>query len=257
MKPPIHLLLLAQLLTPVMCPAADLQAVTANEVEFGLTHDALDNGYADWESAYLDVVHRLGARHAVYGELRETQRFNLRDREMSVGYSHPFSATWTGLVEASVSPDHNVLARNSVFGQLQKSFDDGWGVQAGLRRSEYNSSSTELMVLTGERYWGNYRGAYTFYLGRPQDAGAAPSHLGQLSYYYDERSYLTFGVSSGRQVESLGPGLGVLVTDVTSVSFSGRHWLDSGWGISYEAVVEHQGDLYTRKGMRMGLRHAF
>ncbi|HEY6095825.1 MAG TPA: YaiO family outer membrane beta-barrel protein [Gallionellaceae bacterium] len=223
----------------------------------GASHDALDNGYNDWDSVYLDALHRFAARHSVYGELRETQRFNLRDREISGGYSHPFSDTWTGVVEASVSPDHNVLAKNSVFGQLQKSFDDGWGVQAGLRRSEYDTSSTELMLLTGERYWGNYRGAYTLYLGRPQDAGAASSHLAQFSYYYGERSYLTLGISAGRQVESLGPGVGVLVTDVASVSVSGRHWLDSGWGVSYEAILEHQGDLYTRKGIRLGLRHAF
>lgn len=256
MKLLLHLLLLTPLLTSMTC-RADLPAGSANEVEVGASHDALDNGYDDWDSVYLDGLHRFGDRHLVYGELRETQRFSLRDREISGGYSQPFSASWTGLVEASISPDHNVLAKNSVFGQLQKSFDDGWGVQAGLRRSEYNTSSTELMVLTGERYWGSYRGAYTLYLGRPEDAGAASSHLGQLSYYYGERSYLTLGISTGRQVESLGPGLGVLVSDVTSVSLSGRHWLDSGWGISYEAIVEHQGDLYTRKGMRLGLRHAF
>ncbi len=106
------------------------------------------------------------------------RRFNQQDREISGGYYYPLSETWTGLIEASVSPDHKVLPRSSVFGQLQKAFDDGWNVQAGLRRTQYNTASTDLMVLTGERYWGNYRAAYKFYLGKPQGAGAAPSHYG-------------------------------------------------------------------------------
>lgn len=237
--------------------AADLPAGMVNEIEAGLSHDMLNKGYADWDSYYLDGVHRLGERHSVYGELRETQRFNLRDREISGGYYHPLSETWTGLIEASVSPDHNVLAKDSLFVQLHKALDSGWGVQAGLRRSEYNTGTTGLMVLGGERYWGDFRGAYTFTLGKPQEAGAASSHMGQFSYYYGERNYLTLGLSSGRQVENLGPGLGVLTTDVISASLSGRHWLNSGWGISYEAIVEHQGDLYSRTGLRLGLRHAF
>lgn len=254
MKLPLHLLFLVPLLVPMACTAADLPAF---ELEAGLGQDLLDKGYANWGSFYLEGSHRLGDRHAVYGGLRETQRFDLRDREISAGYYHPLGETWTGLIAASASPDHNVLAKDSVFGQLQKEFDGGWDVQAGLRRNRYYSGSTDLMVLTGERYWDNYRGAYTLYLGKPQDGGAASSHLGQLGYYYGERSYLVFAVSSGRQAENLGPGLGVLTIAVTSASLSGRHWLNSGWGLSYEGIVERQGDLYTRKGLRLGLRHAF
>ncbi len=81
--------------------------------------------------------------------------------------------------------------------------------------------------------------------------------MGQLSYYYGERNYITLGLSQGRQVESLGAGLGVLTTYVISTSLSGRHWLTPDWGVSYEAIAEHQGNLYSRKGIRLGLRHSF
>ncbi len=156
-----------------------------------------------------------------------------------------------------MSPEHHVLPQDSVFGQLQKSFEDGWDAQAGMRHTQYNLVATDMMVLTGERYWGNYRAAYTLYLAKLQGAGTAPSHSGQLSYYYAEHSYLTLVLTKGRQAESLGPGLGVLLLDVTGVSLSGRHWLNSAWGVSYEAITEHQGNLYTRKGIRLGLRYAF
>lgn len=252
-----HLLLLAPSLVPLLSQASDMPSGIANEIEMGLGRDTLDKGYANWSSVYLDGVHRFGERHSVYGELRRAQRFDLNDREVSGGYYYPLSETWTALVEASASPDHNVLPKNSFFGQLQKAFDGGWNVQAGFRRNQYNTASTGLAVLTGERYWSSYRAAYTFYLGKLQGAGATPSHKGQLSFYYAERSSLTLGIAKGRQVESLGAGLGVLTTDVTSTSLSGVHWLSAGWGVSYEAIAERQGDLYSRKGFRFGLRHAF
>lgn len=257
MMRPFHLLILPSLLVPVASQAANQPPGKASQIEIGFSRDALDKGYANWDSLYLDGAHRFGERHSVYGELRETKRFNLRDREISGGYYHPLAETWTALVEASASPDHNVLPINSLFGQLQKAFDGGWDVQAGVRRSKYNTASTSLMALTGERYWGSFRAAYTFYLGKLQGAGAAPSHKGQFSYYYTGRNYLTLGLAKGRQVESLGANLGVLTTDVTNTSLSGLHWLDSGWGVSYEAIAERQGNLYSRNGIRFGLRHAF
>lgn len=251
------LCILAPLLATMPAQAAGLPVALANEVETGFSQDTLDKAYANWNSIYLEGAHRFGERHSLYGEVRETHRFNLYDREISAGYYYPLSDSWTMLLEASASPEHHVLPRKAWFGQMQKAFAGGWDVQAGLRRSLYNTASTDVMVLTGERYWGSYRAAYTLYLGRLQGSGTAPSHLAQLSYYYGQRSSLTLGFAKGRQVENLGTGLGLLLTDVTSTSLSGRHWLDTDWGLSYEAIMEHQGNLYTRKGIRFGLRHAF
>jgi YaiO family outer membrane protein len=247
-------LLLAACLSPAAAHAADS---LPDEVELGFTHDALDKNHAPWNSVYLDGSHRFGDRNSVYGELRETDRFSLHDREVSGGYYLPLGASWTALVEASISPDHNVLPKDALFGQVQKSFDEGWDVQAGLRRSEYTTAGVDVWVLTGERYWGSYRAAYKLYLSKLESAGLAPSHNAQLSYYYTDRDNLTLSLAKGIQVESLGPALGVLSTDVTTVSLSGRHWLDAGWGVSYEAIQEREGTLYTRKGIRVGLRHAF
>jgi len=252
------LFLLGTLVSAASLAADQFSTVSRDEAELGFSHDALDKTYNDWNSHYFDISHRFGDRNLVYGEVRETERFNLHDREISGGYYLPLDATWTGLIEASTSPDHNVLPQNSVFGQIQKSFQDGWDIQAGQRHSRYNLSPVDMTVLTGERYWSNFRASYTAYLAKVDGAGNASSHVGQLSYYYADRDYTTLGLGTGRQVESLGPGLGVLTANVTSsVSLSGRHWLDPQWGISYEAVSEHLSNLYSRKGIRLGLRRAF
>jgi YaiO family outer membrane protein len=95
-------------------------------------------------------------------------------------------------------------------------------------------------------------------MAKVDGAGIASSHVGQFSYYYADRDYLTLSYATGRQVESLGPGLGILTANVTSsMSLSGRYWLNPQWGISYEAVSEHLSNLYSRKGIRLGLRRAF
>ena len=257
MTPPAQLLALALLLAPPISLAAELSKEAASEIELGLGRDMLDKGYENWNDAYLSGAHRFGERHSVFGRLRQIRHYGQHDREISGGYYYPLGEAWTALIEASVSPGHNVLPKNTLLGQLQKSFGDGWGAHAGYRRSWYNTESASLIMLTGERYWSDYRAAYTLYLGKLPGAATAPSHRGQINYYYSNRSAFTLGYAKGRQVESLGSGLGLLTNDVTSISLSGLHWLSPAWGISYEAIRERQGDLYTRKGVRVGLRHAF
>ena len=260
-----HPALTRQLLTlivtalPAMVQAMDPPTNTSrDEAELGFSHDVLDKTYNDWNSHYFDLSHRLGDRNLVYGEVRDTERFNLHDREISGGYYFPLDATWTGLIEASTSPDHNVLPQDSVFGQLQKSFQDGWDIQAGQRHSRYNLAPVDITVLTGERYWSNFRASYAVYMAKVDGAGMASSNVGQFSYYYADHDYVTLGYGTGRQVESLGPGLGVLTANVTSsLSLSGRYWVSPQWGLSYEAVSEHLSNLYSRKGIRLGLRRAF
>ncbi|MDE2344241.1 MAG: YaiO family outer membrane beta-barrel protein [Betaproteobacteria bacterium] len=239
--------------------AADIAPpVGSNEAELGFSHESLDKGYGYWDSQYLDLAHRFDDRSQLYGEVRDTNRFNLHDREVSAGYAFPISSTWSSTIEASASPDHNVLPQNSLGAQLQKSFDEGWDVQAAVRHSRYTLAPVDVTRFTGERYWGNFRASYSVYLAKVDNAGIAPSHNGQFSYYFGDRNYVTLSYAQGRQVESLGPGQGVLTANVTSsTSLSGRYWLNRDWGVSYEAVSEHLSNLYSRKGIRLGLRRLF
>ncbi len=245
------------LMAPLLANAGEPASIPSDEIEAGFSHYALTNSYANWDSAYVDAAHRFAERQSLYGEVQQARRFNLTDREVSAGYYHPLSERWTLLVEASDSPEHNFLAKHSAYGQLQASFAGGWDLQAGWRHSQYNLAYADLAVLTAERYWSSYRAAYTLYEGKLQGSGNAPSQKALISYYYSDHSSVTLTGSTGRQAESLGPTLGVLLVDVTTVSLSGRHWLNSAWAVSYEALTEHQGNLYSRKGIRLGLRYAF
>jgi YaiO family outer membrane protein len=244
-------------------PSLDMAAPTIGlkpprtEAEIGFTRETLTNNLPDWKSVYFEAVHRIRDRHTLYGGLRETERFGLNDTEVHSGLYYPLGTTWTSLVEGSVSPTHQVLPRYSLFGQLQKSLPGGWGVGLGLRHSEYSQIGANIVSLLAERYWGNFRGAYTLYSGRPEGASSASSHRFQLSYYYDDRSSIGLSYSTGREVENVGLPRGVISTGVQNLTLSGRHWFAPNWALTYDLFNQEQGTLYRRRGLRLGIRHSF
>ena len=227
------------------------------EIELGVGHESLTNNGLNWNVAQLDLSRQIAERDTIYGSLREIRRFGLKDTDGTAGFYYPLGATWTSVLEASVSPSHHVSPKYSVFGQLHKTLGNGWGVEAGVRHSEYERSAVDVYSATAERYLGSWRGAYTLYVGRPQGAASGVAHRLQLTYYYDERSSIGVAYATGREVENIGPPTGVRVTDVKDWTINGRHWLSNAWGLTYELVSHQQGTLYRRQGLRLGVRHSF
>ncbi|HEX6692600.1 MAG TPA: YaiO family outer membrane beta-barrel protein [Burkholderiales bacterium] len=242
----------AMLLGLLARPAAAL------ETEAGATYERLTNDEPDWKSLYLEAAHAFAPRQTLYGTLRETERFDLRDRELSAGYAHPFGTAWTAVLEASHSPEHNVLPDKSFFGQLYWAAGGGWVLNGGARFSEYTDTDTRILTAGVERYFSSYRASYTFYNGKPEDTGSASSHrLAFDHYYYGERSRVGMAVSWGREVENVGPPSGIVTSDVRALSVVGRHWLTPEWAVAWELGTHEQGDFYRRTGGRLALRYRF
>ncbi len=226
------------------------------EAEARSSAERLSGGRADWRNTQLDLQARNAARQAYYGNVRATERFSQRDSEATIGTYQPLGGSWAVQVEAAASPSHHVLAKHSLLAQLERRLDGGWGVQAGYRRSIYERTGADLVIGTVDRYFSSFRAAYSLYLGRPDGAGFGPSHRLQWSYYYTDRSFIGISAATGKEAENIFPS-GVLTTQVRSLSLAGRHEFAPGWAASYEWLVHRQGDLYTRRGFGLGIRHAF
>lgn len=235
---------------------ADGVAYPSTAVEVGLAHENLDKGHNDWRAATVDIEHYAAPRETFYAGLRETQRFGLDDTEGKAGAYLPITDACTLNLEGSASGTHRVLPQYSLYAQLHRILPAGWGIAAGLRHNEYSTSGTNTLNLLAERYWGNYRAAYTLYLGKPEGASTGASHRVQLSYYYTDRSHVGLSLTSGREVESIGPGQ-VLTSDIEAAGLAGRHWLNRDWAVSYELGRQRQDNLYTRQGLYVGLRRQF
>ena len=236
---------------------ADGLRLKMSEIELGASRETLSGGRPDWTGLSVEGAHRFAPRQALYGGWRETKRFDLRDTELWAGYSHPLGRDWTVLVEASASDEHNVLPKSSVFGQLSRALPAGWGINLGWRHSEYTRVGVDILVAGAERYWGNWRGAYTLYAGRPEGATTGVAHRFALNYYYGEGSTLGVSATAGREVDNVGPPTGILTTEVRNLTFTGRHWMSRDWAFSWDLVAHEQGTLYRRQGFRLGLRYRF
>jgi YaiO family outer membrane protein len=233
-------------------------AAFGQEIEAGLSRETLSGGRDPWESRYLEGSWRFGERKTLYGTLRETERFGLSDSEALAGLYWPLGPAWTALVEASKSDSHRVLPRYAAYGELHYAFGRGWGVKAGLRHSEFTAAGVDVRVLGAERYFGAWRAAYTLYSGRPERAGNwEEAHQARLDRYYGERSSIGVAFTTGREAENVGPPLGIVVSPVDNLTLIGRHWLTRAWALSYELLAHEQGDLYRRRGLRLGARYGF
>ena len=227
------------------------------DVELGASHERLTNNRPDWSSVYLEAARTFRPRNTLYGGVRHTRRFDLDDDEAYGGLYYPVADTWTTLLEASASPSHNVLPQYSLYGQLQKTLWQGLNLGAGLRYTEYTDDRVRMATGNVEYYWSAYRAAYTFYSSRVEDAGSAPAHRFQFNYYYTDDSSIGIAYARGREVESVGPPVGLVTSDVREWMISGRHWFAKNWALSYEVLDHEQGILYRRQGLRVGLRHRF
>lgn len=226
------------------------------EFEVGATHDRLSNRSPDWTSIYVDGKKKLGDDKTLYGTLRETRRFGLTDQEARGGYYFPLAENWTGLFEANASSTHNVLPKWSALGEIIHNFGGGWVGHLGLRETEYNSSTSTRKMLTVERYWGNFRAAYTFSASQTSSGGSPSGSRINVNYYYGDGSSIGLGHGRGKEIESIGPDA-LLISNVRSVTLTGRHWFNPAWALTYDWGTHEQGTSYTRDGFSLGLRHRF
>lgn len=231
----------------------------AIEVELGQRFDGLDNGYADWRSTYLEGVEKNAAGQTLYGVVNRTERFALDDQELLAGLYQPIDNRWKVLAEGSFSPSHRVLPHWSALLQMEAALSQGWGFHLGIRHTRYeNGGVTDInrANLTLERYAGNLRAAYTFYSNQITGGGSPTSHALQLGYYYGERNSLGVTIASGSEVMNQPPAPPAYY-DVRSVVLSGRYWFAPQWALTHEIGLFEQGDLYTRKGVQIGIRRLF
>lgn len=228
------------------------------EVQINYTSESLTNGFGKWRSASVDFSHKFSQRKTLYGSYRETDRLKQRDREFVLGYYHPLSRKWLLLVEAGASPSHKVLPKWSALVQVERNFKNGWNLQGGYRRTEFNTAKVNLGIAGFEKYWGNYRAAYNLYINNLQNGGTSASQRFQFNRYYgDPVSSVGISFGFGRELENLGVGRGVLRTEVQSFSVSGQHFFNRRWGLNYGLVIHRQGNLYNRRGGQIGLRFRF
>lgn len=228
------------------------------EVQLNYSVQSLSGGYGLWQIASVHFQRRSADKKILWGQYRVSQRRSFRDQEYIGGIYKPLGRTWAFTAEGMYSPSGNFVGRYSAMSEIEKVFAKGWVGHLGVRHTSY----TRVKATTGyglvEKYWGSHRLANTLYVTTLSNAGTAPSYRLQYNRYYGERVN-TFGAafSIGREHENIGPPRGIIRTDTWSLSGSFKHWVNDNLGISADALVHRQGDIYYRRGLNFGVRYRF
>ena len=140
---------------------------------------------------------------------------------------------------------------------IMRGLPGGWGLGLGVRQTEYNFGTANLLALSAERHWGHLRGAYTLYSNRTEGTGLGSTHRFEVSYLYGERNVIGVSYTTGRDLDTPGLMPGLAAADVRDWTLSGRHWVSPNWALTYDVLSHEQGSLYRRPGLRLGVSRSF
>jgi YaiO family outer membrane protein len=248
---------LAAFAAAAACLACAAQERKPWELRIEGAHENLDHGQPDWNEALAQLAWRPRKDFTLLAGARTTERFDQRDREAFAAAYLPLGDSRTVLhLEASASPTHKVLARDSFLADIALPVGSGWVLTPGAKYARYTTGDVTIVTGTIEKYVADYRFGYTAYLSRVEGGPWSPAHRLAASWYRGELTYVTISAARGRDVENVFP-LPLIVTDVHGASLAGGVQLASNWGLVGEIAYVRQGDLYTRRGVRIGTRLLF
>ncbi len=230
----------------------------AQHTELGVSHarESLSNNPNPWTDTQLELLHYFAPRKLLAGRAISSERFGLHDNTLAVSAYHPLGERTTGYAEISASDTHRVLPRGSLHLQVSQSLPQGWGVLGGFKHLSYNSTAVNIAELTVERYFADYRAAFSLYPSRSSTAGNASSYRLQLSRYYGEENNIQVLFVNGVEVDKPTVIDSVLATHVRGVALFGRHWLTQEWALAYGVGHTVQGES-IRRSLNLGLRYRF
>lgn len=226
------------------------------ELEISQRYEYLDSGFSAWQAQRLDVQTRTEEGVTWYGAALRERRYGGWDEGVEAGAAIPIGDYWVVQPEAALSFDADFLPSWYADLRVQRVLPEGWVANASLRRTQYEDSQVDRLALGTERYWGNWRGAYTLNISDVDGAGTPIGHAVALDRYYNDTSFIGIRGNVGREEETL-PNGNVFTTSVSGLGLRGRHWLDGDWAVAWDLGWLSQGDIYNRYGVQVGIRRAF
>jgi YaiO family outer membrane protein len=226
------------------------------DVQASYSHESLTNGRKSWDGRALRFTQQSSGR-TVYVELSSNSRFGQDDEQVLAGAYVPLSERWMAIAEAGAADPHGILPAESFFGGMQYASGSHWYEGIGARHATYDPASVNSAIATLEHYWRSYRFYYTFTAADLAGEGTDVEHAAEIDRYYGKNpSFIGIGYVSGREVDAAGASL-LISSRVRGWNVSGRHWMNRNWGVVYGIGTFAQGNLYTRKGGRLGLDYRF
>ena len=121
-----------------------------------------------------------------------------------------------------------------------------------------NDATVQIANAGIEKYWKSFRFVYNASIAGAKGSGASFSNRFQVDKYYGKYSSFIGGdVSLGNEIQTIFTASSVLKSNVQSVGFGGKHWVNSRFGINWKASFNRQGEFYSRGGTSFGVIFRF
>ena len=216
--------------------------------------ETLGDGVSDGREQAVRVRRDFGARKAGQLGVSRMRRFGLSDTQISGSALWPMGEKLTASVDASVSGTHRVAPRHAVGGTLQYAFNRGWYVRGGVRDTRYVDQRVKQGTLALEHDFKDI-GVTLAWLPTRAFGVTAHSYAVQTAWYYGERDSVNLTLATGREATPMAQG--VVLGKVQAVGIGGRHAITPAWAASYGLSYSRQSELYTRKGLNVGLAYSY
>jgi YaiO family outer membrane protein len=203
-----------------------------------------------------DPLPDFGARIFLSGGTSHVRRLTTDDMDYRFGLHQPNGAYAPALSEPGISSLIETSPRYTLSTRVTRALPGGWGLGFGVRQSEYNFASANLLSFSAERAFGSFRGAYTLYSSRAEGTGLGSAHRFEVNYLYGERNSVGLSYTTGRDIDNLSIPSTLSLSDVRDWTLSGRHWLSPNWALTYDVLSQEQ-VLFKRQGLRMGVSRTF
>ena len=223
--------------------------------EIGASYEGLTNGYAPWQSQYLDLMFPLKQDGMIYIQLLNAERFSQVDQSAYLNYAHPFKY---GVVNVEGSLTHNpqFLAQNFYGAGWNGKLPYKFNYLISGRESSYLDGRTSNQNIGIDKYFDQFRLAYvaTYSTLNTQKSGWLSKYQAQWFAKNNNRIGLTY--SSGHEPTVVNIG-NLTTIDTQQYQVDGLYWLTNDLGLTIAAWHAKQGSYYQRNGGQLGLRMVF
>ena len=207
--------------------------------------ESLSGGLPGWNNQFAELQWRQSDAASYQARLARANRFDVADIQFGLGAEYQLDERWYAGMSVAGGADAEFVAGRSFGAHLGRRFDDGWSIDLRLGYREFEAATVGSYAIATEKYFGDFRAAYTLSLTHLYGATDSIGHVASLTWYATGRHSYRLTVASGEEAEAIAPGQ-VLETDVSGVSVGGRHRLTDRLSLDWWAGTHEQGDFYRR-----------
>ncbi len=216
------------------------------QVMLAASVESLSNNQPDWNNQSLRIDWKVSNTLQVFASVGRNERFNEPDTPVSAGARVEFLDLWHAGLELDYTNNANFLPDSGYTAYAGRRFNQGWVGELRAQRRNYDTATVTIWSARAERYFSDYRGAYTLYVSRLHGLANAVSHAFTLDWYRSADFSAGVTIAFGDENEAIGPGL-VLESSVASITINGRYALNRRFGLNGWIGVHEQGDFYRRQ----------